>query len=409
MEQISEASNKRIVILIPSLLGGGTERAVSIISNELVKHNIEVHLLTLEQGSAYKVNDFIIDTLSSWHGSKNFSRKKYFYIPAQLYRFIRHLRKNRIKIVLSFQQRANLINIASKILYPHTAITNVRTTISKAYSRNNYLSKIKYNINKLLAFSNIILCNSKGIRNDLIESFNLKADKIKVINNPYNIESIKSLSEESLETEHKEIFNSPVIINVGRFMTPKGQWHLLRAFKKVKAEIKDVKLVMLGEGWFEQYLRQLIKDLDLENSVYLLGFQKNPFKFVSKASIFVLSSLWEGFPNVIVEAMICGTPVISTDCRSGPREILAPNTDPLYETTTIEYASYGVLVPVMDQTMYKAEDPLTLEESLFADAMIKLLKDEDMRHTYSVKGRKRAEDFKSDKIIKEYLDIILSE
>lgn len=197
------------------------------------------------------------------------------------------------------------------------------------------------------------------------------------------------------------------MIHVGRFETPKAHWHLLRAFKKIKQEVKEVKLVLLGEGGLRPYLEQLATDLGLREDVHLPGFQVNPYQFISRAKVLVLSSLWEGFPNVLVESMICGTPVVSTDCRSGPREILAPITDPLTETSSNEFAQYGILTPVMDENYYQANDPLTREESLFADAVITLLKDQEMRTAYAVKAQHRVSDFHKVKIMQEYSDIIL--
>lgn len=409
---MNSLKNNKLAILIPSLLGGGSERVVITLTQGFVKLGIDTHLFVLERGKDYETNDEItVIPLSYLQAKKSISlgRKRYLYIPKQSVRLLHYIRKHKIKTVLSFQQRANLINIALKAIYHHTAITNVRSTLSKAYKQKGILPKIKYKLNKYINYSNTIICNSNGIKNDLITNFHIKPEKINVIYNPYDIELIKTLSKEQLEPEYKELFNAPVIINVGRFMTPKAQWHLIRAYKRIKSEIKDAKLVILGAGGFEQYLKQLAISLGFENEIHFLGFQKNPFKFVSKAKVFVLSSLWEGFPNVLVEAMICGTPVISTDCRSGPREILAPDTDPLYETKTIEYAPYGILVPVMDGIMYNANDPLTKEESLLADAITTMLKDENMRNTYSAKALRRVEDFNKDKIIKEYLDVIFPE
>ena len=335
---------------------------------------------------------------------------KYLYYPKQIYNLVKYLKKYNIRIVLSFLERANFLNIFINNFYQHRIITNTRTTLSKNYGEHfNTLKRMmshtmfKYYLPK----SDLILCNSKGIKYDLEKSFHINPEEIKVIYNSYDIDKIKTLSIEPLEPEYEGIFDSPVIINVGRLTTPKGQWHLIRSFKKVKEKAKSAKLVILGDGGYETRLKQLVQDMALMNDVHFLGFQKNPYKFLSKATIFVLSSIWEGFPNVIAEAMICGTPVISSDCRSGPREILAPDTDVSTETDTIEYAKYGILVPTPDGKFTNYDTPLTIEEAIMADAITAMLSDNHLRADYASRLSSRVMDFDQDKIIKEYLDTVI--
>jgi len=252
----------------------------------------------------------------------------------------------------------------------------------------------------------MLVAVSKGVKDDLIENYGIKEDKIRVIYNLYDLEKIQELSKKKIENKYKEIFNFPVIISVGRLTKQKGQWHLIRAFKKVKEEITNIKLIILGKGELEDYLKKLACEMDLEKDVYFLGFQKNPFKFISKSKIFVLPSLYEGFPNALVEAMTCGIPVISSDCKSGPREILAPETDLEIETKTIEYTKYGVLIPVCDDNYYNAHFPLTAEERTLAKSIINLYSSKEFLENYAYKAKERAMDFNKDKIILEYEDIL---
>jgi glycosyltransferase involved in cell wall biosynthesis len=167
-----------------------------------------------------------------------------------------------------------------------------------------------------------------------------------------------------------------------------------------------MKLVFLGQGELEKDLKKVVEELKIEKEVYFLGFQKNPFKFISNSKMFVFSSLYEGFPNALVEAMACEIPVISSDCKSGPREILAPETDLKIETRTIEYAKYGILIPVCDGNYYDAQFPLTTEEMVMAKSIVDLYSSKELLENYIRKAKERVKDFDRGKIILEYDNIL---
>jgi glycosyltransferase involved in cell wall biosynthesis len=143
----------------------------------------------------------------------------------------------------------------------------------------------------------------------------------------------------------------------GRFTKDKGQWYLIRAFKKILNTIPDVRLVLLGEGKLQGYAKKLTSDLGITDKVHFLGFQQNPFKFISQATVFAFPSLWEGFPVALVEALICKAAVVAADCKSGPRELLAPDTDFAQTSRGIEKSQYGVLIPPFDGEFKDADSP----------------------------------------------------
>jgi glycosyltransferase involved in cell wall biosynthesis len=223
--------------------------------------------------------------------------------------------------------------------------------------------------------------------------------------NPCDIEQLLSLARQPLEAQYHKLFDGNVIINTGRFRKQKGQWYLIRAFKKVLETMPDVRLVFLGEGEFQSYAETLVNDLRIKDKVHFLGYQTNPLKFMSQATVFAFPSLWEGYPVALVEALICRVPIISADCKSGPRELLAPDTDFSKTAQGIEKAEYGVLIPPFDGEFKDANSPLTKEESMLAEALLTLLQDSALRQHYKQVGFQRADAFKTERVVDEWMDV----
>ncbi len=401
----------KVAFLIANLYGGGTERVIISLAKKFTELGNNVSIITLEKGKDYEINEKIeLLILSNYEDKKNGVLKKVFYFTIQLINFVKFMRNNNIKIVLSFLERSNLVNVLSRLFIRHTAICNTRINLSEGYSKDNGLLKniIFSKIIKITGkLSCLIICNSEGIKSDLIKNFKLHPGKIKVINNPCDLKTIAEMRSKKIDSKLNDIFlKGPVIINIGRLEKQKSQWFLVRAFHLIKAKVSNIKLIILGTGPEKDNLVNIIRKMNLEDHVYMLGFQKNPYSFLARSKVFVLSSLWEGFPNVILEAMACGLPVVSFDCKSGPREILSPGTDINQRLENIEYARYGILVPVPDGKFYGKNIPLLTQEKLLATAIIKLLEDKELYERYSKMSLERVKDFELDKIANEYFELI---
>jgi len=396
----------KLYFLINSLAGGGAEKVAIRLSDHLP---ISAFIL-LERDVKYKTDKPIF--FLSNHSTKTSPIIKTLSIPTYAYKLSDFIEKN--SLVVSFLERANFVNIISKLFKKHRAIISVRMDQQTGHVGLRKLNKLLVRI--LYPKAGLIIAVSHGVKESLI-NLGIEEEKIKVIYNPYPIDEIRELAKEPLGS-YEEIFKHPVLITAGRLTKQKGQWYLIRVFKALKEKHKDLKLVILGEGQLKDYLVGLSEELGLKTyvwdrdelsesfDVYFLGFQKNPFKFIARSKLFVFPSLWEGFPNALVEAMACGVAVVSFDCRSGPREIFAPNTDFNYQTQKPEFAEYGVLMPVFEVKYKSAEEPLGEKEMMWVETVDKLLKDGNLRKDYSEKAKQRAEDFSIEKIVREWEEVL---
>jgi glycosyltransferase involved in cell wall biosynthesis len=414
-------NKKKVMFIIPQLGSGGAERVVANLCKGLADY--ERIVLIFENIIKYNVDARII-SINSPASQSLF--KKLFNFP------VRYLRIRKIKeeikpdFVVSLLEPANLFNVLTK-LSNQKIILSFHSNYTATLLEDPFFGKgITRSILKTfytLAFKTIynradlLVAVSKDVAEDLIKNYGINSRKVKVIYNPYPIDEIRELAKEPLGS-YEGIFRHPVLITAGRLTKQKGQWYLLRVFKALKEKHKDLKLVILGEGELKDYLVKLSEGLGLKTyvwdrdklsesfDVYFLGFQKNPFKFIARSKLFVFPSLWEGFGNVLVEAMACGVPVVSSDCRSGPREILAPNTDFNYQTQKPEFAEYGVLMTVFEIKYKTANEPLEEKEIVWVETIDKLLEDENLRKNYSEKAKQRADDVSIEKIVQEWREVL---
>ncbi len=193
---------------------------------------------------------------------------------------------------------------------------------------------LRRTVGRVYPWADHIISVSKGVGRGLQELTGMAEDRITTIYSPIVEPQIEILAAAPVDHPWAADKSVPIILGVGRLTVQKDFPTLIRAFAKVRAT-RPARLVVLGEGRQRTKLEQLIRELGLEADVALVGRVENPFAWMSIASVFVLSSAWEGLPGVVIEALACGCPVVSTDCPSGPREIL-------------EDGALGPLVPVRD-------------------------------------------------------------
>ena len=380
---------KKVFILINTLGTGGAERVVSLlIHNWKTRYDITLVLLTDIIEYDLPKNISIVCLKQPFMENGFLTTLK---LPLLAWRYKNLCKKRGADVSLSFLKRPNYINCLGKLMGNKAKIIiSERSYFSEFLKMHALLQKIlsKFLTKKLYPFADKIIVNSKLIKFDLEKNFNIHAP-YSVINNPMNLALMERLSKEEADFPNDKSFN---FINVGAFRREKNHKNLIEAFSKIKH--LNVKLFLLGHRFLKEDLIAKVKEMQLESKIIFLGFDTNPYKYFSKCDCFVLPSDFEGFPNALVEAMACGLSVISTDCRSGPREILAPDTDPEANLTNhIEVAEYGILVPVKNP-------------QLLSEAMELMVKNKELHESLRQKAKARSADFESGKIIEQFVEAI---
>ena len=410
---------KTLLVIIPKLGSGGAERVIANLCQSL--EDFEKYVVIFEKEIKYEVKANIIRIPLLPSKNLLFRILNFLIIKLRLKNF---KKKIKTSFTISFMEPANYYNIFTehnqeKIILTFHSYYSLKYNPKRKFSvkKRFRLLFYKFIMKRFYNKADLLIAVSKGIEFDLVKNFGINSEKIITIYNPVLLEEIEGFSKEKL-FEYENIFKHQVIITAGRLKRAKGQWYLLRIFKKLKEQHKDLKLLILGEGGLKEYLIKLSEELGLKTyvwdrdklnhdfDVYFLGFRKNPFKFMARSKLFVFPSLWEGLPNALVEAIACGVPVISADCMSGPREILAPNTDITRQTDKPEFAEYGILMPTFEYKFKSADEPLNEKEQMWVDIIDKMLTDDDLRKYYTEKGKERAKDFQIEKILREWEKVL---
>lgn len=352
---------RSVVFLINSLEGGGAERVLTYLVNNMAEWDIHLVLLD-DKPIAYELSENIkLHVL----GRPNFVLASFV--------FSRWLKKNaQNAIVVSFLNRSNYVNILSKLFHQHVAFLSERNTVSMHFSGNNLYGLLnRIIVKKIYKFSAGIIAVSSGVKNDLVLSFGCRPENVQVINNPVDYEKALRLAERE-ETFVKDYGN--YVCAVGRLTKQKRFDLLIEAFSFVTP---DLNLVILGDGEECGKLQKMIVNSGQEERIQLVGFKKNPYPYIKNAEMFVLSSDYEGFPNVLLEALALGKAVVATDCPSGPCDILGADEE------------FGLLVP-----------PGNAQQ--IAKAINRLHSDIAMRKHYEDKAKERIADYSLGKVVGMY-------
>lgn len=362
---------EKIALFLPSLNGGGAQRAMLNLSRGFSARGIEVHLVLSKATGPY-LNSIPKEVKLVDLGAGR--------VITSLPALVGYLRREKPEAILSTLGHANLIALWASRFSGVSVKTVFReaTTVSRSLTA---LPKLRGLMLLQLArwfypYADGIIATSHGVENDLIDCVGVSKNILETIYSPIQMPEILEKSHQPVQ--HAWLINAtdePVVLSVGRLHEAKDYPTLLEAFSLVLRKHK-AKLIILGEGRERSNLESMVRRLGIQDDVDMPGFEINPYSYMSAATVFVLSSAWEGLPNALIESMAVGTPVIATDCKSGPREIL-------------NNGKYGKLIPVGDVN--------ALSESII---------DVIVNHNFTLPNKEWLNKFSMDTCIDKYINFI---
>jgi glycosyltransferase involved in cell wall biosynthesis len=362
--------NSCITLFLPSLRGGGAERVAVTLANGFATRGKSIDLVLAKAEGPYLADLSEKVRVVDLHCHR---------VLASLSGLAFYLRRRRPTALLSLLSHANIIAFAacrlSMVRTRHVISehSNMTKSLHNATNRRDRLMAHFARLAYPHAFKTVAV--SLGVAGDLSNTLGLPREKIQVIYNPIVTEELLRHGDEIPAHPWFAKGAPPVILGVGRLTPAKDFPTLIRAFAILRPK-RSLRLMILGEGDLRKDLEREIRGLGLADHVALPGFVNNPYAFMQHASMFVLSSRWEGLPTVLIEAMACGTPVVSTDCSSGPSEIL-------------EGGKWGRLVSVGNAEALAMAIEKTLDDDVHPDV------------------RLRAQAFRADSSIDAYLETLL--
>ena len=381
---------KKVAVLINALEVAGAEKVISQIINSFYKE-LDIHLILLNNTIEFElpVNEITIKTIDNTNLKARKRARDILKIPLLAYRLKKYLEQNNISICFSALNRSNYINCFLRILqWKGTILISERSHTSSAYDPHTFAGKTgRFLVKKLYPFADVIVPNSAGIKYDLTTNFKLK-NEFTVINNPVNI---TMQQKDMAEVAEDYSFDSFTFSHVARIEKGKNHALVLAAVNKIK--YRNFKVLLIGQGPQEENIKAQAHKMGISDKIVFLGYRRNVVKYVARSQCHLLTSDSEGFPNALLEALACSTAVISTDCPTGPRELLAESVLQTSYCGGVEKTTYGLLIPVNDA------------EAL-AKAMLMMMDDEALRTQYASLGIKRAKDFDLPIIMKQYAKLL---
>lgn len=343
----------RIGFFLPSLVEGGAERITLTLACAVAAKGIQVDLVLGRAEGAY---------LAEVGPELNLVDLKARSAPSKIRALAAYLRRHRPDALLTAEDFVNVAAIAKRVAGVATnVVAGVHNNVSSLFhSQSGWKGRLRpFVFQSMLPFADRVICVSHGVAQDVAGTTRVPRERIHVVYNPLPFDRIHAQAKERIEHPFFAPGAPPVFLGVGRLTPQKDFTNLIRAFAILRAQM-PARLLILGTGDLLDDLRLLAADLSVSEDVCFAGFVANPYAYMAKSAALVVSSRFEGLSTVLIEGLASGTRVVSTDCPSGPREIL-------------ENGKLGSLVPVADpaalahamrECLLETTAPLIVAESL---------------------------------------------
>ena len=393
---------RKLMLISPMLHQGGFER-VCVTTARLMEPYFDVTIVIFNSANiAYDVEGLNIIDIKM--GVQKGKWKKILNIVKRSMKVRQLKKKIKPDIAYSFGPSANMVNAFSK--------TGKEKVWLGLRNYTDVEETVKIRIFTRLA--DLIVCCSKTIEKELKTKFGYH--KTATLYNLYDVRAIREqarLKEPDLPWGEYDAQGRKIrcMVSMGRDDDMKGFWHMIKVFFLVHEKRPEVRLILMGAGSFDFY-RKLAKDLGIEDAVYFAGMQREPYKYLNKGEIYLLTSLNEGFPNALVEGMALGLAPVCVNCMTGPAEILLEDGDAsLLEQQEKEgkapviYGEYGILIPVMEKERNLDPADILPEEVHMADIVLELLEDDKKLENYQKAAVSRAQKFTFESYAEQFLKL----
>ena len=373
---------KNILLVVPSLGIGGQER-IAINTALCLKDKYNVKLVVFQKADVEY--DYPCEVINLDVPAKNGFFSKLINQVKRIFKLAKIRNEFKADIVISFGQTANITNAGAGMFSCGKTISAIHgfAEVNKSFALDFILKR-----------SAKVICIAKAMQSGVLKLYP-KAKNTVVIENGYEVEQVVERAADDVDFD----INGPVIMAMGRLDAVKGFDRLTKAFALAKKNYQSLNLAILGKGDLEQELVDLAKNEGVLDSVHFLGYHKNPYAYLKRADVFVLSSRNEGFPNALIEALACEKPIVALDCDSGPREILSK-----------EFSDNAILGIVEEEYGVLVENAPTEEEivNLLSNAILRVITNGDLKQKYVSRGLSRAKQFDNTTYYKKIVEIIES-
>jgi glycosyltransferase involved in cell wall biosynthesis len=367
---------RKICFVLPSLAGGGAERAAVQILNALDDRNWERSMYLFRNEGPYLADVSPAVYLRAGTGDSRIGRWQ------ALRRFVRETRP---EIVVSFLSYFTVLTAVKAAAVGALVVFNQQTPMSAFLTDGDYAWRRRWHRHAFAmvtragyATADLIITTSHGVADDLVAAFGVARASVRVVHNPVDLDAVAAAAREPIDAVRAAAWQRPVIVAAGRLAEAKNYPLLIEALALLHPRV-PARLFILGQGDEDRAIRALAAARGLDDAVVLCGFQSNPWKYIARADVFALTSHYEGFGNVLVEAMACGVPVVATR-SSGTSEIVRDGVD-------------GLLVD-------------RHEPAAVAAALERVLGDEPFRRRLAAEARAGAERFALPAIAREYESVL---